>query len=975
MTVSALNRRSPVAPLPSVRALARAAALLLCSCAMFASPSGGIAGTVRDPSGAPVPGARVLAISVTTRTQAAGLSDMAGSFRFLQLAPGAWSITVEADRFKRAHISQAVVQVDQVTRQDIALELGDRSEVIQVEALTSLLEVERTALAAVVDTLTIGSVPLNGRQFLDLALFTPGIVPSAPGTQGSGFSAAGIRSQSNVYLLDGVSNQDTQTNGPLDLFRITDAVQEFAVQTAVPLPEFGRGAGGQVNIVTKSGSNAFHGSVFEYLRNTVLNSADFFTNKQAGTKAALNRNQFGTTLGGPVVHDRTFFFVSYEGFRQVAPAVSSTLVPSETQRAGVTDAISQRLLAYWPLPNASGATNYISNVRNLDSDNTGLARLDHRFGTRDQLSARWSEYWGTSTVPGLTPLSGGNLGPLSQISAALNLVHVFSPALLNELRLGFSGNTTTRTPQDQDLNAAAVFTGPGGAPLPGVVDNRRDPLNGGLPSIVIGGGFASLGTNANFPQGRTSRTGEAFDNLSWRAPLGLARHTWRWGAHVRSESLNRYLNRAERGSINFQTFADFARGQINTSTFRTGSTQSYWRRYPWDAYWQDEVRALSNLTLQFGIRYEAPSSVAELHRRAANYVPGYGPWIVGTNQLVGIDSSLTGPASLTFRSAPFSLPSSGAYSDRNNIAPMIGFAWTPGSSRDTAIRGGFRVAYDDLFNNVPAGMALNVPFNIQTTQTANVTQPAKFPWALAFDQNVPLISNYGKQGPGTPTVGILTLQGIDTHLRNAFAYVYHLGVQRTLGRALSFEADYQGSSGHALGMYIDVNQPSVIVRDPARRGPVAPNEQVFPDNRFNQAQIARSIGGSNYNGLVLATKYRGRRGVFVQSSYTLGKSLDYNSSYFGSGNLPGETGAPIDNTNLKLERGPSAFDVRGRFVLLYVIDVPAPHRARAALGRVETLRRDHVPDRHAVHCSDGRSGFKRVQSIHLRHLSRRRQSP
>jgi Carboxypeptidase regulatory-like domain/TonB-dependent Receptor Plug Domain len=245
---------------------------------MLASPFGGIAGTVRDPSGAPVVGSRVLATCVTTGAQAAGVSDLTGSFRFLQLAPGVWSITVEADRFKRAHISEAVVQVDQLTRADVSLELGDRSEVIQVEA-------ERSVLTGVVDTRTIRSVPLNGRQFLDLALFTPGIVPAAPGTQGSGFNSSGIRSQSNVYLLDGVSNQDTQTNGPLNLFRITDAVQEFAVQTGVPSPEFGRGAGGQVNIVTKGGSNVFHGSAFEYLRNTALNAADFFTNKLAGTKA------------------------------------------------------------------------------------------------------------------------------------------------------------------------------------------------------------------------------------------------------------------------------------------------------------------------------------------------------------------------------------------------------------------------------------------------------------------------------------------------------------------------------------------------------------------------------------------------------------------------------------------------------------------------------------------------------------------
>jgi hypothetical protein len=158
------------------------------------------------------------------------------------------------------------------------------------------------------------------------------------------------------------------------------------------------------------------------------------------------------------------------------------------------------------------------------------------------------------------------------------------------------------------------------------------------------------------------------------------------------------------------------------------------------------------------------------------------------------------------------------------------------------------MAYDDLFNNVPA--ALNAPQSIQTTQTANVTQATKVPWSLAFDQNVPLVSNLGKQGPGTPTVGVLSFQGIDPHFRSAFAYTYHLGVQHALGTAVSLEVDYQGSNGHALGMYIDVNQPTVIVRDPSRRGPVAPNEQVFPYRQFNQAQIARPVGGSNYNGIV-----------------------------------------------------------------------------------------------------------------------------
>jgi hypothetical protein len=907
-------------------------AVLLSVPALFASPAGSVRGLVSDPSRASVANARVIATSLTTGATGVALSDAAGVFQFLQLVPGTWSVTVEAPRFKRSNIAQVVVQVDQVTHIEVRLEVGDQSDVIQVPGAAPLLEADRSTLSGVVDGQSISSVPLNGRQFLDLALFIPGVVPAAPGTQGSGFSTAGIRSQSNVYLLDGVSNQDTQTNGPLNLFRITEAVQEFAVQTSVPLPEFGRGAGGQVNIVTKSGSNAFHGSAFEYLRNNVLNAADFFTNRQGGTRPVLHRNQFGATLGGPLSRDRTFFFASYEGFRQVAPAVSSTLVPTETQRAGVTDPISRRLLAWWPLPNAGGTTNYISNVRNVDSDNTGLVRLDHRFGANDQLSARWTEYWGVSTVPGPTPLSGGNLGPLSQVSAALSEVHTFSPAALHELRVGVSRNATARSPQDQDVNAAAIFTGPSGTPLPGVIDSRRDPVNAGLPSITVGGGFAALGTNANFPQGRTSRTIEVFENFSWRPPLGGTLHTWRWGWHLRHESLSRYLNRAERGIVNFQTFADFARGQINASTFRTGSTQSDWRRYPWDAYWQDEFRVRPNLSLQFGLRYEAPSSIAERNGRAANYLPGYGLVLAGSNRTVTIDSALKGPASLAYGNAPVTLPPSGVYPDRNNFAPMLGFAWTPRSLSDTVVRGGFRTAYDDLFNNVPASMALNPPLSIQTTQTANVTQPGKFPWELAFDQNVPLISNYGRQGPGTPTVGILTLQGIDLNWKSAFAYLYHLGLQRKLGSAVSVQADFQGSSGHRPGMYIDVNQPAVIVRDAARRGPVAPNEQVFPDNRFNQVQIARPIGSSNYNGLVLTAKYAGRRGVFLQGAYTLGKSLDYNSSFFGSGNLPGETGAPIDARNLRLEHGPSAFDTRQRFVVLWVAELPAPRVARTVLG-------------------------------------------
>jgi hypothetical protein len=296
-----------------------------------------------------------------------------------------------------------------------------------------------------------------------------------------------------------------------------------------------------------------------------------------------------------------------------------------------------------------------------------------------------------------------------------------------------------------------------------------------------------------------------------------------------------------------------------------------------------------------------------------------------------INPALNGPASIVFRQAPFTLPSSGVHADKSNVAPMLGFAYAPGGG-STVLRGGFRLAYDDLFNNVPSSMALSAPYNLQTTQTANVTQPGKFSWATGFDQNVPLISNFGKQAPGSPTVGILTFQGLDPNLKSPRVMVYNFGIERLFGDSLSIEADYQGNSGRRLGVYIDVNQPLVIVRDPTKRGPVAPNEQVFPYNHYGQAQLAESIGNSNYNALVASAKYRGRHGTLLEASYTYGKSLDYNSSYFGSGNLPGETGAPADSTNLRLEHGPSAFDIRHRFNAVYVVDLPAGHYWKWLLG-------------------------------------------
>ena len=890
-----------------------------------ASPTGSVTGFVKDASGAVMPNVKITLTSTTTNAQLTTTTDANGEFQFPQVAPATYSLVVEAKGFKKA-VSSAVVQVDQITHAEISLEVGDVSQSVQVEGVAPLLETDKSTLSSVVDSRTISNMPLNARQYLDLALITPGALPAATGTQGGGFNVSGSRSQSNIFLLDGVSNVDTQINSALGNFRITDAVQEFSVQTSVATAEFGRGTGGQVSIVTKSGENQFHGSAFEYFRNSNMDAADFFTNKLKGTKNPLHRNQYGATFGGPILRDKTFFFASWEGFRQVSPQVSTTRVPTDAERATVTDPISKALLQFWPAPNGTGTLNFIANVGATTFDNTGLIRIDHRFSDHDNVTGRWADYEGTTFTPGALPTQGGNANKPISRSGVFIENHTFSPTLLNEFRFGFSRNQTYITVQDAGLDASKIFVDASGKPLAGIVNGSQNLLDSGLPTIGVSGGYAPLGSTNNLPQGRTTNTYELYDNMSWIAPFHASRHSWRWGIHARREDAKRFLDGSARGTFNFANFADFAAGRVNTSILRFGDTIRYWRRYPWDIYWQDQWKIKDNLTLNYGIRYEYPSAIYQTRQLATNFIPGIGPMPLGTNQVLNIDPKKTGVASFFFTQAPFTLSDSGVNSDKNNFAPVVGMAYTPRFAKSlfgndaTVIRAGFRVGYDEIFNNIPANLGLNAPYTLTTNQSAGGTQPDKFSYAVALNQSVPLISNFGKQGPATPTVGLVSFNAEEPNLRSAYVYQYNFGIQRRIGSNFSLEADYQGSSGHKLGIFIDQNEPTVIVRDPTKRGNQAPNEQFYPYPFFGSVGTGADNTNSNYNGLVTTAKYQGRHGIFFQGSYTYSKSLDYQSAFFGSS---GERTGPADVRNLRLEHGPSSFDIRHRAVFVYSIDLPA----------------------------------------------------
>src|SRR5581483_11321539 len=482
--------------------------LILCASLMFGSPVGSVAGTVKDSTGAVVPSVKLTLTNTSTNAQVNGTTNPSGEFQFLQLAPATYSLVAEAQGFKKINVSSVLVQVDQITHLELTLEVGTLTESVQVESAAPLLENDKSTLSSVVDSANIASMPLNGRQALDLALITPGVLPTASGTQVLSFNVAGARSQSNTYLWDGASNMDTQVNGNLNNFRIGDAVQEFSVQTSVASAEFGRGTGGTVSMVTKSGTNDLHGSLFEYLRNNDFDATDFFINKQGGTKTPLHRNQFGGTAGGPIKKNRTFVFGSFEEFRQVNPTPSLTRVPTAAERAQVTDPISKALLKFWPDPNTAGTNNFIANALASTFDYTGLIKVDHRLTDADQLSVRFADYQGATFTAGALPLLGGNGNTPVSRNGVLVETHTFGPKLFNEFRAGYSRNQTFITVQDIGFNAASIFTDSSGKPLPGVVDGTKNIQDSGLPTIAVTGGYATLGSTTNLPQGRITNTYE-----------------------------------------------------------------------------------------------------------------------------------------------------------------------------------------------------------------------------------------------------------------------------------------------------------------------------------------------------------------------------------------------------------------------------------------------------------------------------------
>ncbi|MGI8741005.1 MAG: carboxypeptidase regulatory-like domain-containing protein [Bryobacteraceae bacterium] len=901
----------------------------------YAAPVAGIKGYVKDASGAVVPRATVVLTSTETNARHQDLSDDTGLFQFVQLPPGAYEISAEATGFKKALVRNLSLLVDQVLSVDIRLEVGQVAEVLEVKSAALLIETEKASTGANISPRLVQNLPLGNRRFDDLALLTPGTAVAAPGTQAGGFAPAGARPGSTNSVIDGINNVDRQVGGPINTFRIADAVREFSVTTTVASAEFGRESGGQVNIVTKSGTNLFHGSAFFFLRNDALQARDFFTNKLRGSKPILRQDQFGGTVGGPILHDKTFFFYSWEHLHLKNPKAATAVVPTQAQRDSVLDPVARNLLSYYPLPTlpnaAAGTTNFVGNALSSTYDDTHLGRIDQNFSDKDRFTARYIWYGGTTIAGGALPTTGGNVNKPGSQNLALTETHLFSPSLISELRLGFSRNVIALEPQDHDFNAAPLFPG-----VPGVVDTTLSgAANSGLPTISISGGYATLGSATNVRQGRVVNTYDVAANVTKIGPFGWSNHTLKIGFDGRREETKRFINGSARGLVGFTSFANFAgtcptcNGQalLNTSSILAGDTLAYWYRYPLGFYAQDDIKVKPNFTLNIGLRYELPSAVVEKSNRGTNFWDGIGPVLVGTNRMLAVDPSKTGPASLYYTTSPITLPRAGTTSNYDNIAPVFGFAYTPQFSNGpgflqdgkTVLRGGFRIGYDETYNNVTVNQTINPPWNFSTTQQAGTTQPAAgYRWALAFNQNIPLIVRT-TQAPGAPALGLLGFNGLNNHAPTSYAENWNLGIQRQLGQKAFVDVSYIASAGHRLGGYVSPNQPRVIIRDPSFRGAQAPNEQIFPFPQWGTVRSASFDGNSIYNALVVSGKWQGGAAFTAGGSYTWSHGIENVSSFAGT---TGDTSQPDNRFQTNLERSNSSSDQRQRFIAYYVYQLP-----------------------------------------------------
>ena len=877
--------------------------LLLCvvvpSAAAAQAVRGVVQGQVLDPTGQIIPGAQVTVTSETTSAQRAVRSDDEGRYRVAALNPGEYRLDVEHAGFRRLS-RPFTLGVNQTLRLDVELQPGAVNEVVNVTAPAPPLDRAGASLRTRIDAIQIANLPLDGRNFLELALLSAGTVPAAQGSAGSvrgdfAFNVGGAREDANAFLLDGAYNVDPKLNS-VAVRPPVDAIREFEVLTSVPDASFGKSGGAQVNIVTRSGSNRTSATAYEFLRTGAFNARNFFA-PDSEPAPEFRRNQFGGSLGGRLVRDRLFFFADYEGTRLKEGITRLATVPTLAERDGDFSAsrlgvpinpftgqpfengripvefqhpIGRALAALYPLPNRESPTaNFVSSPLLTDDVDQFDVRLDTA-GTRYTLTGRYSfsdrRLFEPFAGPAFSAVPGfGNDVPRRAQNAVLSLVTPAGPAFVNEARIGLTRVSTgvLHERQGTSLNRQVG--------LPELSPDRRD---WGLSFITVGG-LSPLGHEYNNPQESRTDVWQFTNTASWSSGA----HFVRFGVEVRLTEQDAFRDVQSRGLIAFtdraftgNALGDLLLGLPSVSVGARVDNPQQLRGASAAGFVQDAIQVGPAFTLSVGLRYELNSPPVDAEDRVALYDPA-----TGTIVPVGQGG----------------VPRSGVDTDRNHFAPRLSAAWVAGPT--TVIRGGYGVSYDQaalapnefLYFNSPY-YDLNTYFTIPQLYTLTLTDPfpASFP--------VPL--------PKSATA-------VQRDLETGYFHQWNASVQQQLGASRTLEIAYVASRGRHLLAARDLNQPAP---SPAPSNP-------RPNPIFADILLIESRARSEYNALELRLHQRLDRGLSFNAAYTLGKSMDDASGFFSSA---GDANFPMDSNNPEADWARSNFDVRHRFTLAGMWELP-----------------------------------------------------
>lgn len=797
---------------------------LMAGSSLFAQSTASIQGTVTDATGASVPNATVTVHNQATGEERVVKTDAAGFYTVPSLPVGTYRVEVKSPGMQTTVASNLDAPVNTPVRQDFTLKVASTSETIEITATAPVVENTTVAVGGVVNQQTVQEIPLNGRHFVDLALLVPGTVtPPANGFltaplrgQGSfAYNSAGAREDQINFQVNGINLSDPVQN-QITFQPTINTVEEFKINNQTVSAEYGRNSGSVVNIATRSGSNAFHGEAYEYTRNRFFDARNF-NNPIGVPQAPFIRNQFGGDGGGPIVKNKAFFFLSYEGLRQRQSVPFATNVLSDDQRAQIqatSDPIVKSLLPFIPPANSPGNVFVGAGVAPVNIEQ-GTANVSYNLSDSDRLNVYYAIQRDERNEPPQT--DGNNLPGFGDMRngrrqlLTINETKVFSPTLVNELRLGF--NRIHITFVADNAQSATAF---------GINSGVTAPI--GIPQISVTGAFA-FGGVGGFPQGRGDYSAALSDTLTWTH----GKHSIKFGGEYRRINNNNFSYTP--GSFNFPSLTAFINDQANSFTANTSNNANRLYINSIGAFVQDEYKVNPNLLLELGLRYDWFGTPSEAEGRFVAFNPAN-----DTLQRV---------------SQPYN-------QSALNFQPRVGFAWNPFGGTKTTIRSAYAIMSDQPITGIVTGLASNPPF--------------AFPISFVASNSIPFVSFANAFTVAGGKVSPVSIAG---NYKDSYSQEWNFNVQQELPGQMGLMVGYFGSKGTHLNIGRNYNQPINGVVPYAALSAASPIDPGLPLGSI--IRVYESVGNSNYNALWVTANKHFAKGLQFNGSYTFSKSLDYNS--------------------------------------------------------------------------------------------------